>query len=288
MRESGESFFQRRNMEVVYLGTGAAEGIPAVFCGCEFCKRARAGKERVRSRSQVLIDGELSIDFPPDAFYHGAMFGVEPDKIKYLLVTHSHMDHFYAHDFILRGYKYARELGVLDIFGNAETLEVFKECTRREMREDVRSLIRLHELNAFEPVMFGDWRAVPLKAQHTSGNPFVFFLEKGGKRILHLTDSGMIPEEDFAFLEKEGKQIDLITFDCTFIYEPVSMRARHMGISENKKIYERLLSAGLIGKDIRAVLTHFSHNSAPSQDKLKKAEREFGAVAAFDGMKIVL
>ena len=76
-------------MEVVYLGTGAAEGIPALFCECEFCRRARTGKEKIRSRAQILIDGELSIDFPPDAFYHNAAFGAELSKIRYLLVTHS-------------------------------------------------------------------------------------------------------------------------------------------------------------------------------------------------------
>lgn len=273
-------------MKVSYLGTGAAEGIPALFCECEFCKRARAGKETIRSRSQVVLDGELSIDFPPDAFYHNAVFGAELSKIKYLLVTHSHMDHFYAHDFVLRGYKYARELEPLDIFGNGETLEVFEECTRRELRQDIRSLIRLHELKAFEPVVFGEWRAVPLKAKHSSKDPFVFSIEKGNKRILHLTDSGMLPEEDFVFLEQEGKPFDLITFDCTFLFDPVSESTRHMGVYENEKIYTRLKEAGLVEEETKKVFTHFSHNSAPAKDKLIKAERQFKAIVAYDGMKI--
>ena len=47
-------------MKVQYLGTGAAEGVPAVFCNCEYCRglrarmaAGRAGRE-VRSRSQVI------------------------------------------------------------------------------------------------------------------------------------------------------------------------------------------------------------------------------------------
>lgn len=273
-------------MEIVYLGTAAAEGIPAMFCQCEFCKRAREGGETTRSRAQVVLDNELSIDFPPDAFYHGIAFGWEPDKIRFLLVTHSHMDHFYAHDFILRGYKYARGLSPLDIYGNAEVLEVFGECTKREMREDVRSLIRLHELRAFEPVLFGEWRAVPLKAKHSSKDPFVFLLEKRGKRILHLTDTGFLPEEDFLYLEKEGKPFDLITYDCTFLYDPASENARHMGIFENKTIYERLKATGLVTSDTKHILTHFSHNSVPTRENLARAEQEFGAVAAYDGMRL--
>lgn len=275
-------------MNVTYLGTGAAEGIPALFCECEFCRRARAGRETIRSRSQVVLDGELSIDFPPDAFYHNAVLGAELSKIRYLVVTHSHMDHFHAHDFVLRGYKYARELAPIEIFGNAETLSVFGECTGREMRKEVQAMIRLHELKAFEPVLSGGWRILPLKAAHSSEEPLVFALEKEGKRILHLTDSGVLPQEDFDYLERAGKPFDLITFDCTFLFDPVFGNARHMGVRENQSVFEKLCAAGLVHDKTIKVLTHFSHNSVPTADRLKKAEEEFGAIAAYDGMRLEL
>ena len=28
-------------MKLTYLGTAAAEGLPALFCNCEFCQKAR-------------------------------------------------------------------------------------------------------------------------------------------------------------------------------------------------------------------------------------------------------
>ena len=47
-------------MKLLYLGTAAAEGIPAAFCSCPVCTNARRQKGReLRSRSQVLLDGEL-------------------------------------------------------------------------------------------------------------------------------------------------------------------------------------------------------------------------------------
>ena len=274
-------------MKIVYLGTGAAEGIPALFCQCAYCQSVREGQEKTRSRAQVVID-DLSIDFPPDAFYHSIAFHFRPAEIRYLLVTHSHLDHFYAQDFVLRGYKYARELAPLDIFGSEEVIEVFEESTRREMRQEVRSNIRLHTLKAFEPVLFGEFRAVPLKAQHSSKEPFVYLIEKGGKRILHLTDTGDLPEEDFAFLQQEGKKIDLITFDCTFLFDAASENARHMGLKENARIFQRLCALGLADENTKKVITHFSHNCAPTQEKLDRAEREEGVIAAFDGMEIEL
>ena len=275
-------------MKIVYLGTGAAEGIPALFCRCDFCESVRSGKDKIRSRAQVLLDGELSIDFPPDAFYHSAAFALQPANIRYLLVTHSHMDHFNAPEFVLRGYKYARELAPIDIFANEEVRELFEEGTRREIRQDVRSNIRFHTLKAFEPVYFGGWRVVPLKAQHSSKDPFVFLIEKENKRILHLTDTGYLPEEDFAFLEREGKKINLITFDCTFLFDFAKEGARHMGINENVKIFNRLLSSGLVDQNTVKVITHFSHNCIPAQDKLMRVEKEFGVIAAYDGMKLEL
>lgn len=150
-------------MKVQYLGTGAAEGVPAVFCNCEYCRglrvrmaAGRAGRE-VRSRSQVILDGELSVDFPPDAYSHSLAHGVDLSALKYLLVTHSHMDHFYAHDFILRGYKYAHEMTepLLTIFGNAEVCSVFREDTRREMKDSVAPNI---DLTRWAPI-----RSLPLR-----------------------------------------------------------------------------------------------------------------------------
>ncbi len=51
-------------MKLHYLGTAAAEAIPAVWCNCEVCKKIRKtrGKD-VRTRSQVLINDDLMVDF---------------------------------------------------------------------------------------------------------------------------------------------------------------------------------------------------------------------------------
>ena len=277
-------------MNIKFLGTGAAEGIPALFCNCEYCKSAKARGE-VRSRAQVVLDEELSIDFPPDAFYHAAKSGVDFSALKYVLVTHSHMDHFFAGDFVLRGYKYARNMTspLLDIYANAETCEIFREVTRREMKPEIGESIRLHEIKPFEKVMFGGWTGYPLKAKHTSNEPLVFLLEKDGKRFLHLHDTGLLPEEDYEFLSSiGGKKVDLIVFDCTFLWERADENARHMGIYENKEVFARLMKIGLADKNTKRVITHFSHNAVPSAENLKKAEQEFGAIAAYDNMEITI
>ena len=62
-------------MEIQYLGTAAAEGLPALFCGCDICNRARkAGGKEVRTRTQSIVDGRLLIERgssppPPRTFW---------------------------------------------------------------------------------------------------------------------------------------------------------------------------------------------------------------------------
>lgn len=276
-------------MQIRYLGTGAAEGIPALFCNCKYCSEVRRGGKGIRSRAQVLVDGDLSLDFPPDAFYHAAVFGAEFSAIRYILVTHSHMDHFYASDFILRGYKYAVNpvSPSLDIYGNAEVLEVFEESTRREIRPEVKESIRLHELKHFERARFGGYTVHALKAQHSSREPLVYLIEKGGKKVLHLTDTGRLTEESFTYLKNlRGAPLDLVTLDCTFLWGETKPDARHMGLDENMRTLASLAEIGLVDGHTKKVITHFSHNSAPSEEALARAERAYGVIAAYDGLTL--
>lgn len=274
-------------MKLTYLGTAAAEGIPAVFCNCPTCKevRKRGGKE-IRTRSQIVIDGELSIDFPPDAYMHSVQYGVDLSAIRYLLVTHSHMDHFYAHDFILRGYKYAHDMTSekLNIYGNAEVRKVFEECTRRELREGVSNNIELMEVREYCPVFFGEYKVTPLPARHSVWEPcLVYLIEKGGKKILHLTDTGLLGADVYEHLRNE--EVDLVTFDCTFVAETRG-EARHMGIGDCMVVKKELERVKAVRPDTKYVITHFSHNQAPFVETLAKIEQDYDVIAAYDGMEL--
>ena len=96
-------------MRKQYLGTAAAEGWPAVFCGCAACRRARElGGQNLRTRSQALVDGRLLIDLPPDTYLHALRGGLELERVASLLITHSHQDHFYPFELFMRGDPYAQ------------------------------------------------------------------------------------------------------------------------------------------------------------------------------------
>lgn len=277
-------------MKLQYLGTGAAEGVPAEFCSCEICREIRRrGEGEFHTRSQLLIDGELSVDFPPEAYGHSLRFGIDLGAVRYLLVTHSHMDHFYAHDFILRGYKYAAGIdSPLEIFGNEEIKRVFDECTRREMKPQVLENFRVTTVPPFVPFSFGRYTAVALKARHcTAECAYVYLIEKEDKFYLHLTDTARLPEETLDYLEKylsfRDRRVDLVTFDCTFLFYEAGEAARHMGLPDNAAMKEEFLRRKIADGHTGYVITHFSHNSRPFKETLLRAEEEYGFKAAYDG-----
>ena len=261
--------------------------MPAVFCECDNCKKIRSlGEAEYRTRSQVIIDGILSIDFPPEAYAHSLKFGIELSKLKYLLVTHSHMDHFYAHDFILRGYKYAYfDNPTLEIFGNEEVNKVFSECTARELKPEVAPRLSIGVINPYHVFKEEDYNIITLPANHSkTEEALLFYIEKGGRGYLHLYDTGRITDEAFGFLAQNGAKADLVCFDCTFAEHTGGDFARHMGIEDNMLMKQKLLDRGIINVNTKIVISHFSHNCNPTRAHLKSIEEKYGVTAAYDGL----
>lgn len=274
-------------MKIRYLGTAAAEGVPAMFCNCNFCQMVRAmGPSEFRTRSQVLVDDVLSVDFPSEAFVHSLQSGVSFANLKYILFTHSHFDHCYAHDFVLHGYKYARSLEpLLSIYGNSEILKVFGECTAREMLPDVLSHIKLTQIEPYTAFYAGEYRVLTIKAKHCLNEvALLYYIEKGGKGYLHLYDTKRLEMEDFGFLKANGAHADVVSLDCTYLTNTERSNARHMGLDDD--VYERdlLLSSGIADSQTKFVLTHFSHNGNPSRANVNALADKFGFIAAYDGM----
>ncbi len=280
-------------MKLQFLGTGAAEGAPAVFCNCEVCQELRRrGEKEYHTRAQYLIDGVLGIEFPPDAYYHALRFGLDFSKMRHLLITHSHMDHFYAHDFILRGYKYASNPNQpLTIYGNGEVVKVFSECTRREMKPVVAENYTLVVVFAFTPFACGEYQVTPLLAQHSKEeSAFVYLIEKGEEAYLHLTDTGRLPLATLDYLEAQfagrEKKIDFVTFDCTFLNATAGEISRHMGLEDNRAMQAEFLRRNITDGHTMYAITHYSHNAKPYFERLREAGEKYGYLPAYDGMLV--
>lgn len=269
-------------MRITFLGTAAAEGWPALFCECPACLRARErGGKNIRSRSSALINSDLLIDFPPDTYMHAINNGLLLSEVEYLLITHSHQDHFYPEDLAMRASPFAHLEGrkVLSILGNQKVIGKIKEYRL----EGDRTMITTRALRSFEEVEMGDYKILSLRADHQQGEEcLIYLIQNGGKTLLWGTDTGFFPEDTWEALAK--RRLDIAILDTTS--GPNSTPSYHMGIPEVIKTKKRMLKEGIADERTLFVATHFSHNGGLLQEELERVLGPYGIIPAYDGFQI--
>lgn len=275
-------------MKFQYMGTAAAEGIPALFCECEVCARAEAaGGRNIRGRSGAMANGHVMLDFPPDMWHNKVRYGLNLAAVTDIFFTHSHIDHLAGNELCYIHPMYANRKApekALRLHGNARVLEVIRAAFAFDSGA-LPDCVSLHLLEAFAPVMAGDVVITPLPAVHDKREAcMVFLLESGGKRLLYANDTAMLPEETFAYLH--GKRLDVASLDCTAARQP-GMRS-HMGFAENLAARERLISIGAADVQTLFISNHFSHNGLVNYDDFAALAEGTGFISSYDGMELAL
>lgn len=271
-------------MKIQYLGTAAAEGWPAIFCTCQACQKARKlGGKQIRTRSQAIIDDAIIVDLPPDTYAHVLTQHLDLSKYETLIVTHSHQDHFYPLELMLRGAPYAHDCTakLLTVYGNDVVYQRYQEALKENDSEDVPKHLKFVAAVPFQSVLLASGHTVtPLLARHKPDEDcLIYLISKEGKTLLYANDTGIFPEETFRFLE--GKRLDCVSFDCTS--QNGSDGTYHMGISDNRKVRERLTALHCVDETTKYVVTHFSHNGGLTHEEIEKIARSYKMTAAYDG-----
>ncbi len=274
-------------MKIQYLGTAAAEGWPAVFCHCPVCEEARRrGGRDIRTRSQALVNDDLLIDFPPDTYWHSIAHGVDLSAIRCQLLTHSHMDHMFPQEFVLRGGCYAHDMRVndLDIIGTQYTKNTFDKISSEEMESGIAALQHWRIAEPYVTIESAGYRITALPAKHMLGKGAVnYLIQRDGKALLYLHDTGIPYDEVFEFLAHKGTHLDLVSLDCTSGPREEGEQGGHMGIPDGRKVKGRLEDAGISTDQTTYVINHFSHNCKMLYDDLCEEVRKDGFLVSFDG-----
>lgn len=272
-------------MKLTYLGTAAAEGFPAVFCNCKHCKKARKlGGKNIRTRSQTLINDDLLIDLPADTYQHFLSNKVEGHKIKYLLVTHSHQDHFYMEELAMRHKPFAHNMETerIQVFANKGSYEKLKKMHGIE-----KFGIDYTEMKPYKPVTFGDYKVTGLPAHHFEGDgALIYIIEQNGKKVLYAHDTGYFYDEVFDYIKDNKIVFDMITLDCNHVDERVSDNGGHMGIENNERVVKKLTEMGAVTEKTQKFVNHFSHNSEPFQNRIEKMVKPMGFKVSYDGREV--
>ena len=168
-------------MELLILGSAAAEGIPALFCRCPLCRRAQAlGGRDLRARCGALVNGHILVDLPPDIYHAKLCYGLDLAAVDVLLNTHAHADHFAPAELAMRSSRYYCHIPgeqPLQAFLVPESLERARQAFAFEFGGEASDpSVKLLPVNAFDRVDCGEVIAWALPACHDPALTCLFWL----------------------------------------------------------------------------------------------------------------
>lgn len=271
-------------MKLQYFGTAAAEGVPALYCECPLCQKAKQnGGKDIRTRSQSLVDDRLLIDLPGDTYAHYLKYGFDLSNIGHLLVTHSHSDHFYAEDLVLRLSGYVPQVPqTLNVYGNQRVYDFMKRVFDLEgyWEED---RVAFHLVEPFQPFNVLDYEVTPLAADHDQRETCLMYdINNGDRRLLYAHDTGEFLQETWDYLEAKRPFYHYVSIDCN--HQADDSVRNHQGFPNNLKTRERLLALGIVDENTEFVCNHFSHNSKLTHQEMLDLVRPHGFDVAYDGL----
>ena len=277
-------------MKYKYYGTSAAEGIPALWCNCEVCEKARErGGRNFRSRSQQTIDDKILIDFSSDTFMH-TKEGLPLWNIRTCLLTHSHSDHLYTDDIFMRfaDLAWPKDETPLNIYSGKAGVEAIEDKIA-DIKHKTPDRVHTHVIEPFVSFAAEGYKITPMSASHDPRySPLIFLIEKDGKCIFHAHDTGYFPKDTWEYLKNNPIHIDFMSFDCNapgYAWDE-DKTPTHMNYSTAKNVRETLREYGLIDDSTICVLNHFSHNGGYAYEELVELAQKDNFLVSYDGMEI--
>jgi phosphoribosyl 1,2-cyclic phosphate phosphodiesterase len=286
-------------MELMFLGTGAAEGAPAAYCRCDTCQgvRARGGVE-LRTRSSLRIGAHHQIDVSPDQYRQTLAAGTDMFDVEHILVTHTHEDHFTLTGLTDKQMSQKTNGKPLSVYlsepGRAyvEKMTAAVPCSDTDLRWLKKNLV-LVGLEYFREYAIGGLSVQTVKGNHAArgvNEQSINYLVglPHGKSLLYACDTGSYLEETWAYLS--GKRIDTLILECTFagLTDRGEFPENHLDLPSWFRTLERMSRIGFIDDRTAVYATHFNPHQGLShfdiQDRLTQSA--WRATAAHDGLRV--
>ena len=279
-------------MHIQFLGTAAAEGVPALFCDCDTCRIAREkGGRHVRTRSQSIIDRTLLIDLGPDTLMHSLVHGLDLSHVEHCLITHTHFDHLLTSNLFVRRSGFANlapGTRPLTVWGSEELGKEIGAAPDGRINPDGSVLYR--SLALYTPTEIGDYVVTALPAQHGTNQPYNYIIQRPAqsKALLYAHDTGLWDDEAvWQYLAQSGIVFDAVSMDCTFGNDKPHKGDHHMCLSQNVDMRDRLLAIGVANEATAFISNHFSHNGTDaSYDTFERLAAAHGLLISYDGMNL--
>lgn len=280
-------------MKVTMLGT-AAIGYPLSFCNCENCQNARThGGKSLRKRASILINDDLLIDIGPDTQTSMMMYQKDMSKIRYLLQTHIHNDHYDESLLATRiPYVTPKRLIPLELVANPKCLKAMSDSIIKSDSEDFLTAkgskemqIHNHPLRDGETITLGKYKIKGIHCIHdTINGSLLYIITCNNKSLFYATDTPALTKK--ALDELKEYKLDCIIMDHTFGNTNYS----YSHLNENLFIEQinKLKKMGIIDNKTQIYGTHISHEGMPYHELAEKRAIKNGYHIAYDGEEIII
>jgi phosphoribosyl 1,2-cyclic phosphate phosphodiesterase len=266
-------------MKIRLLGTGAADGIPALFGDDVVSRYAREhGGKDVRSRTAAIIDDHIKIDLPPDTAAQLLAYHLNPNDWTALIFTHSDDDHCTLSElqYALIPFTGQDHLS-FPVYANPVVCNMIRE----RYPDWPMEIVETQSFLCYEHL---GYRITPVKATHIEGEDcHNLLIQKDGKTLLYATDTGIWKEESWKFLAQF--KIDLLVIECTDGFDP-TMYEGHLDIKECIEVVQRLRESGTLRPDSRVVTTHHGVRGLARHCDLEQALLPHQIEPGFDGLEL--
>jgi len=271
-------------MKLFFLGTGAAEGIPALFCDCPICTAAkRRGGPEKRTRASILIDDTVKIDLPPDTLAHVHAYPeINLARLQHLLFTHSHDDHFAIRELQYLSPNFAPcRKGPLNVWA---TNEIIKKMLPEMEQFFERAPLLFRSIMPFHSVAIGHLEVTPIPAHHRDDELCLnFLLSHGGRTALYACDTGWYDPQTWDFLAT--RRLDTVVMECGK-GSSLSNYDGHLNVEEVVRVKCRLIDDGALSPDAPFYLTHIAHTGLLLHEEMVELVTPYGMTVAHDGMQV--
>ncbi len=227
-------------MELVFLGTGAAWGLPELHCPCRICEEMRRkGEHRTRTALLLKSTSPLLIDCGPDI---REQLSLQPAEVPGgVLITHEHGDHYLGLDELFV-YKRLMPRGAFEpipVYLSAQSWEVISK--RFDYLEDM-GVIKVVLVEPGRWFTQKEWRIFPFKTDHGSfaAGSLGFLVtcrEASGNEVSMLYTSDFM---DLPALPEELFRPDYLVIQSFWLNEPRENRPRHMSFQRALEFIARL------------------------------------------------
>jgi phosphoribosyl 1,2-cyclic phosphate phosphodiesterase len=298
-RACGYLLGTEKRMEIIFLGTGAAEGAPAAYCRCATCRgvRERGGVE-LRTRSSLRIGQHHQIDISPDHYGQTIAAGTDMYDVEHILITHTHEDHFTLPALTDKQMTRKTNGKLLSVY-LSEPARAFVDGIIERMSYSEKDLRWIHEhlafvgLEYFHEYTIGGFTVQTIKGNHTARGVNEYSINylvgmPGGKKLLYACDTGYYQDEAWEYLS--GKRLDTLVLECTFAgrTDRGEFPESHLDLASWFKTLERMSRIGFIDDRTAVYATHFNPHQGLShfeiQDRLQQST--WRATAAYDRLRV--